>query len=79
MQEVGGGRSEGGHDDVVVEEGRERVGTAQGTGMVQWGVAFLEHKQQQQEKQKQKKYHVMIGILKMNLALHYHSCKSVAC
>jgi hypothetical protein len=25
----------------VVEEGRERVGAAQGTGKVQWGVAFI--------------------------------------
>jgi hypothetical protein len=38
--QVGGGGSEGGHDGVVVEEGRERVGAAQGTGKVQWGVAF---------------------------------------
>ena len=52
--QVGGGGSEGGHDGVVVEEGRERVGAAQGTGKVQWGVAFLKHTQQQQQEQKQK-------------------------
>ena len=41
MEEVGGGGSEGGDNDVMVEEDRQGVGTAQGTRMVQWSQALL--------------------------------------
>lgn len=39
---MGGGGCEGGDNGIVVEESRQRVGTAQSTGMVKWGEATLE-------------------------------------